>query len=149
MSESKRTFCRVCEPACGLVAEVDGDRLLSLAADRDHPVSRGFVCNKGLYGADLHNDPDRLKVPLKRVAPGRFEPVGWDAALTDIAQRLRAILDRHGSAAVAAYTGNPAAFNSLFGPAFGGSSTGVFGGSPLTRSLRYQSSWVFEFAGAA
>lgn len=120
MVEHKRTFCRVCEPACGLVAQVEGDRLLSLEADRAHPVSRGFVCNKGLYGADLHNDPDRLKVPLKRVAPGQFEPVGWDEALTDIAQRLRAILDRHGPTAVASYTGNPAAFNSLFGQAFGG-----------------------------
>lgn len=118
--EQKRTFCRVCEPACGLVATVDGGRLLALAADSDHPVSRGFVCNKGLYGADLHNDPDRLNVPLKRAAPGRFEPVGWEEALADIAQRLRATIDRHGAGAVAACTGNPAAFNSLFGPAFGG-----------------------------
>lgn len=120
MAEQRRTFCRVCEPACGLVATVESGRLLALAADRDHPVSRGFVCNKGLYGADLHNDPDRLKVPLERVAPGRFEPVGWDEALADIAQRLRATIDRHGPGAAAAYTGNPAAFNSLFGPAFGG-----------------------------
>ena len=43
MAELKRTFCRVCEPACGLVATVEDGRLLSLAADRDHPVSRGFV----------------------------------------------------------------------------------------------------------
>ncbi len=120
MAAQVRTFCRVCEPACGLVATVDNGRLLGLAADRTHPVSQGFVCNKGLYGADLHNDPDRLKVPLKRVAPGRFEPVTWDDALADIAQRLRATLDAHGPGAVAAYTGNPAAFNSLFGPAFGG-----------------------------
>jgi anaerobic selenocysteine-containing dehydrogenase len=118
--EQKRTFCRVCEPACGLVASVEDGRLVALAADKAHPVSRGFVCNKGLYGADLHNDPDRLKVPLKRLAPGRFEPVGWDEALADIAQRLRATIDHHGASAVAAYTGNPAAFNSLFGPAFGG-----------------------------
>ncbi|MDO9313980.1 MAG: molybdopterin-dependent oxidoreductase, partial [Burkholderiaceae bacterium] len=95
-------------------------RLVSLVADRAHPVSPGFVCNKGLYGADLHNDPDRLWVPLKRMAPGRFEPVSWDEALVDIAQRLRATLDRHGAGAVASYTGNPAAFNSLFGQAFGG-----------------------------
>ena len=120
MAEQVRTFCRVCEPACGLVATVDNGRLLGLAADRTHPVSQGFVCNKGLYGADLHNDPDRLRVPLKRVAPGRFEPVSWDDALADIAQRLRATLDAHGPGAVASYTGNPAAFNSLFGPAFGG-----------------------------
>jgi anaerobic selenocysteine-containing dehydrogenase len=120
MAEQKRTFCRVCEPACGLVATVQDGQLLGLAPDRSHPVSQGFVCNKGLYGADLHNDPDRLKVPLKRVGPGRFEPVPWHEALADIAQRLRNTLSQHGAGAVASYTGNPAAFNSLFGQAFGG-----------------------------
>jgi hypothetical protein len=32
--EQKRTFCRVCEPACGLVATVEDGRLLALAADK-------------------------------------------------------------------------------------------------------------------
>ena len=40
----KRTFCRVCEPACGLIATVDGGELIKLEADKDHPVSKGFVC---------------------------------------------------------------------------------------------------------
>jgi anaerobic selenocysteine-containing dehydrogenase len=117
--ETKRTFCRVCEPACGLVARVDDDRLIALEADREHPVSKGFVCNKGIYGLDIHNDPDRLRVPLKRVAPGRFEEVSWDAALADIAARLKDILERAGVDAVASYTGNPTAFNALYGPSFG------------------------------
>jgi anaerobic selenocysteine-containing dehydrogenase len=119
MPIEKRTFCRVCEPACGMIATVDDGRLIALKADRDHPVSRGFVCNKGIYGADLHNDPDRLRVPLKRVAPGRFEAVSWDQALQEIANRLRAIVDTHGIQSVACYTGNPSAFNSLYGPSFG------------------------------
>jgi len=118
-AETKRTFCRVCEPACGLVATVDGDRLIALEADREHPVSKGFVCNKGIYGLDIHNDPDRLRTPLKRVGPGQFEPVSWDEALTDIAARLRAILERDGAEAIASYTGNPTAFNALYGPSFG------------------------------
>ena len=115
----KRTFCRVCEPACGLIASVQGNTLLSLKADREHPVSRGFVCNKGIYGADMHNDPDRLRVPLKRMPDGEFVPVSWDTALSEIAQRLRAVIDEHGTQAVGAYSGNPNAFNALFGPSFG------------------------------
>jgi anaerobic selenocysteine-containing dehydrogenase len=117
--EQKKTFCRVCEPACGMIASVEGDRLIALAADRDHPVSKGFVCNKGIYGADIHNDPDRLRHPLKRVAPGRFARVSWDEALADIARRLRGIVDRHGTDALACYTGNPTAFNALYGPSLG------------------------------
>ncbi len=114
-----KTFCRVCEPACGMVAEVRDDTLIRLRADTEHPVSKGFVCNKGIYGADLHNDPDRLKWPLKRVGPGQFERVTWSDALDDIARRLAAIKDEHGPESLGSYTGNPTAFNALFGPGFG------------------------------
>ncbi len=114
-----RTFCRVCEPACGLIATVRDDDLLKLEADRDHPVSKGFVCNKGIYGADVHNDPDRLSYPMKRVGPGRFERIGWDQAMAEIGERLRSIRARHGAEAIGSYTGNPTAFNTLYGPSFG------------------------------
>ncbi|MEM8768096.1 MAG: molybdopterin-dependent oxidoreductase [Pseudomonadota bacterium] len=117
--EKKRTFCRVCEPACGLVAHVEDDTLVRLEADKDHPISKGFVCNKGIYGAEVHNDPDRLSHPLKRVGPGQFEEISWDQALGEIAERLKAIVERHGAEAVGSYTGNPTAFNSLYGPSFG------------------------------
>lgn len=116
----KKTFCRVCEPACGMIATVEDDRLIALRADKDHPISKGFVCNKGIYGLDVHNDPDRLTTPLKRLASGEFEPIGWDQALTEISARLTAVVDAHGQTALGAYTGNPTAFNSLYGPAFGG-----------------------------
>jgi len=115
----KRTFCRVCEPACGMLATVEDGQLKKLEADREHPISRGFVCNKGIYGADVHNDPDRLNEPLKRVGPGQFEPIGWDQAVGEIAGRLTDLMDRHGSEAIGSYTGNPNAFNTLFGPSYG------------------------------
>jgi anaerobic selenocysteine-containing dehydrogenase len=118
-TETKRTFCRVCEPACGMIATVEDGRLTALEADREHPISKGFVCNKGIYGLDIHNDPDRLRVPLRRNGSGRFEPVSWETALTDISVRLREILARHGTGAIASYTGNPTAFNALYGPSFG------------------------------
>ncbi len=114
----KRTFCRVCEPACGLIAAVEDGALTALRGDADHPVSKGFVCNKGIYGLDIHNDPDRLRTPLKRTANG-FEPIGWEQALEEIAGKLRRILDNHGTSALATYTGNPNAFNALYGPSFG------------------------------
>ena len=115
----KRTFCRVCEPACGMIATVENGELIRLEADREHPVSRGFVCNKGIYGADIHNDPDRLNTPLKKVGPGQFEPIGWDQAVTEIGGRLEGIRARHGGEAIGSYTGNPNAFNTLFGPSYG------------------------------
>ncbi|MDG2278753.1 MAG: molybdopterin-dependent oxidoreductase [Pseudomonadales bacterium] len=115
----KKTFCRVCEPACGLVATVANDELLKLEADKDHPISKGFVCNKGIYGLDIHNDPDRLRVPLKKTAPGVFEEISWEVALEEISERTLAIRNAHGEGSIAAYAGNPGAFNTLLGPSFG------------------------------
>lgn len=115
----KKTFCRVCEPACGMVATVEGDQLVKLRADPDHPVSKGFVCNKGIYGLDIHNDPDRLRVPLKKTPSGEFEEISWEQALTEIAERLVDIRTRHGVSSLAGYAGNPGAFNTLLGPSYG------------------------------
>ncbi len=115
----KRTFCRVCEPACGLIATVENEELVALRADREHPISQGFVCNKGIYGLDIHNDPDRLRAPLKRVGPGEFQEISWDQALEEISQRLTAIKTRWGDSALASYSGNPGAFNTLQGPSQG------------------------------
>ena len=75
MSGQRRvpTFCRVCEPACGLLATVEDGELVGLAPDREHPVTKGFACHKGLAGVDIHRDPDRLDHPLRRTGAGRFE----------------------------------------------------------------------------
>ena len=116
-SETKRTFCRVCEPACGLLAELEDGRLTRLRPDREHPITRGFACNKGLAGLDIHHDPDRVNRPLRRRTPGGFEPLPWDQAIDEIADRLRELIRRHGHEALAGYIGNPSAFNTLLAPA--------------------------------
>ena len=77
------------------------------------------MCNKGIYGLDLHNDPDRLREPLRRRPDGSFEVIDWDTALAEIAAKLSAILAAHGGSAIGSYTGNPTAFNALYGPSFG------------------------------
>jgi anaerobic selenocysteine-containing dehydrogenase len=119
-----RTFCRVCEPACGLVAHVQTsgvgeDEITRLTPDRDNPVSKGFACHKGLAALDIHRDPDRLAHPQRRAADGGFEDVSWDDAVSEIASEITRIRDAHGPNAIGAYLGNPLAFNSLAGPATG------------------------------
>ncbi len=113
------TFCRVCEPACGLIAQVRDGELVRLRPDKENPVTRGFACNKGLAADEIHRDPDRLGHPLRRRSDGRFERVSWDEAIRDIAARLKAIGAAHGPNAIAPYIGNPTAFNTLAGPAMG------------------------------
>ena len=118
-SRQVRTFCRVCEPACGLVALVERGEIQRLRPDRDHPVSKGFACHKGLATLDIHRDPDRLGHPQRRVEPGIFEDVGWDVAIANIASELARLRAAHGPDSIAAYLGNPLAFNALAAPATG------------------------------
>ena len=108
-----RTFCRICEPSCGLVAQVDDGVLVKLSPDREHPVTKGFSCHKGLAAVDLHADPDRLDHPQLRSPDGAWTTVSWDEAMAHTATRLRDIQAQHGDDAIAAYVGNPMAFNAL------------------------------------
>src|SRR6201990_2134187 len=109
-TEQKATFCRICEPLCGMIATVEDGRLVSLRPDKDHPLSSGFACQKGIAFTEVQNDPDRVTTPLRRT-PSGFEPGTWGAALPDIATRLSSILKRHGSGAMGWYMGNPGAFS--------------------------------------
>ncbi|HZV74254.1 MAG TPA: molybdopterin-dependent oxidoreductase [Conexibacter sp.] len=114
MAVEKPTYCRICEPLCGMVATVEDGRLTQLRPDPDHPLSQGFACPKGIAFEQVHNDPDRVLHPLKRrpgASPGSFERVSWDHAMSDIVTRLRAIHDAHGAEAIGWYWGNPGAFS--------------------------------------
>src|ERR1044072_3380684 len=85
--ENKPTFCRICEPLCGMVATVEDGRLVALRPDKEHPLSAGFACQKGIAFTEVQNDPDRVTTPLRRGSNG-FEPVTWDEAMSDITARV-------------------------------------------------------------
>ena len=108
--EHKVTFCRICEPLCGMVATVEDGKLTALRPDKDHPLSAGFACQKGIAFTEVVNDPDRVTTPLRRTADG-FEEVTWDEAMADIAARLSGVVREHGPGAVGWYMGNPGAFS--------------------------------------
>ena len=58
MREHKPTFCRICEPLCGMVATVEKGRLVALRPDKDHPLSAGFACQKGIAFTEVVNGDD-------------------------------------------------------------------------------------------
>ncbi|HEX8951899.1 MAG TPA: molybdopterin-dependent oxidoreductase, partial [Polyangia bacterium] len=108
--ERIRTYCRICEAACGMVAEVDGGDVRRLYPDAAHPVSRGFGCVKGPAMLEVHRDPARLDHPERR-AGDAWTRASWKQAIADIGARLRRIRDAHGPDAIGVYIGNPTAFN--------------------------------------
>ncbi len=110
-TEQKVTYCRICEPLCGMVATVTDGELTKVRPDPEHPLSAGFACPKGIAMTEVQSDPDRVLHPLRRRADGSFERVTWPEALDEIGARLGAIRDRHGGSAIGWYMGNPGAFS--------------------------------------
>ncbi len=95
---------------CGVLVEVEDNRIRGVRGDRDDPFSRGYVCPKAAALADIHHDPDRIRKPLVR-AGSSWRETSWDEALDRAASGLAPVRRRHGRDAVALYYGNPVAHN--------------------------------------
>ncbi|HET9061845.1 MAG TPA: molybdopterin-dependent oxidoreductase, partial [Candidatus Binatia bacterium] len=111
MTKTVLRACHLCEASCGLEIDVDGTRVAAVRPEYSDPISKGYVCPKGLAIGDLHNDPDRLREPMRRGADGKFRPIGWDEAFRLVAERIGATRKAHGADAVAVYFGNPLVHN--------------------------------------
>lgn len=102
-----RSFCRICCAGCGMVLGVDDaqNRIVSIRGDKDNPMTRGYVCFKGLQAEEAHHGPSRLLRPLKRQPDGSFAEIPSEQALDEIAARLQVVLDGHGPEGVATFVG--------------------------------------------
>jgi anaerobic selenocysteine-containing dehydrogenase len=112
----KSTICRVCHANCPLIIEFEGGRPVDAFGHKGNPVSKGFYCVKGKnihrYGAL----PSRLTRSVKKV-DGSFVPIESGRATREIADRLSAIIERHGPRAVATF-GGTFGFNDLLASCF-------------------------------
>jgi anaerobic selenocysteine-containing dehydrogenase len=102
--------CHLCEAICGLAIETEGEQILSIKGDHQDPFSRGHICPKAIALQDIQNDPQRLRMPVKRVGE-QWEQIGWEEAFDLVATRLAGIQQAHGRNAVAVYMGNPNVHN--------------------------------------
>ena len=116
MSQPHHRTCNLCEAMCGVTIttepDLDGETeiVAAIKGDADDPFSRGHVCAKAIGLKSLHEDPDRLRYPLKRVGSG-WQEISWDQAFDEVAAGIRKVQHEHGSHAVAFYAGNPTVHN--------------------------------------
>jgi anaerobic selenocysteine-containing dehydrogenase len=106
--QTHRSFCRICVAYCGLRAQVDEGRLVSVKGDPDHALSRGYTCVKGRRIPDAVNHPDRLRSCRVRSREGQFEDIPSQRAFDEIAERLSDLIETYGPRSVATYTGTGA-----------------------------------------
>ncbi len=100
-----RSFCRICTSVCGILVDVEGDEVLRVRGDHEHPFSHGYTCAKGRSLPTMHHHPDRIERPMMRV-DGELQPTTWDECLDDLGARLNEIIDDHGPAAVGVFFGS-------------------------------------------
>jgi len=93
------TICCFCAVGCGALVAAQGDRVVNLEGDPDHPISQGSLCSKGMAMAQLNTvdgqvNPRRLqKVQYRAPGSDHWEEKSWDWALEQIAQRIKKTRD--------------------------------------------------------
>ena len=86
-----------CPDTCALVTQVKDGVAVRVQGNPAHAHTHGTLCAKVSKYTERTYHAERVLHPLKRTGPkgsGQFEPVSWDAALADIAARLKAIAAR-------------------------------------------------------
>lgn len=100
--------CHICFNACTLKFHLRDGALVNILGNDEDPVFQGRICAKSQMTLQLYENPGRLTTPLKRVGPrgsGRFEAIGWEQALDEIAERLGAVRRAHGGESLAVHMG--------------------------------------------
>ncbi len=92
-----RNVCPLdCPDTCQMVVTVADGKAVDLRGAKDHPFTRGFLCQKMARYLDRVYSTHRLMHPMRRAGPkgaGRFERISWDAAIDEISTRFRALAE--------------------------------------------------------
>ncbi|HNR11947.1 MAG TPA: molybdopterin-dependent oxidoreductase [Thermodesulfobacteriota bacterium] len=103
-----RGWCGPCHVRCGKLLEMKDGKAISVRGDKNHPMSRGFQCHRGMTNIEHLYNKDRLNFPLKRDGErgsNAWKRISWNEALDEIADRLGALRDAHGPETLAFFHG--------------------------------------------
>jgi anaerobic selenocysteine-containing dehydrogenase len=105
MTDIRPNICRLCTAFCPLLVEVEDGTAIKVTGDPGNELFHGYTCPKGRALAEQHSSPSRLLHSLKRGADGTRDRIGAEQAMDEIAERITAIVERHGPRSVAMYFG--------------------------------------------
>lgn len=107
-----RYTCPLCECMCGLDIHVaspstGGQRVTLVRGAKNDVWSKGYICPKGSAIGHLHEDPDRLRVPMIR-DDEQWREATWAEAFQRCEELIHPLLARDGPSVFTAFIGNPA-----------------------------------------
>jgi len=98
------SICRLCLAYCPITVKVQNGKAVSVAGDTSGTPYDGYTCPKGRALPEQHNDPQRILRPLEKTNSG-FKEITTEDAVTRTAEKLRAIIAKHGVNSIAYYIG--------------------------------------------
>ncbi|WPN49444.1 bifunctional nitrate reductase/sulfite reductase flavoprotein subunit alpha [Pseudomonas sp. P8_241] len=103
-SKTVRSVCPYCGVGCGIVMQVEDNRVIKVTGDKAHPSNAGRLCTKGTTCGQAIAESGRMDNAYLRHERNR-DPVRvtMDNAIGETAARLRQVLDTHGPEALSFY----------------------------------------------
>ena len=86
------SLCIHCSLGCSTTGSVRYREIVRQESRLDKEVNGHFICDRGRFGFDFANHPERIRKPL---VDGR--EVGWDQAMEAVSAKLKEITDRNGT----------------------------------------------------
>ena len=104
MEKTVYSLCFMCSVRCPIQVTVKDGQVTFIEGNPKVAGIEGSLCPRGAAGIALLYDSQRLQYPLIRTGErgsGQFRKAGWDEALDYIADKLKAVITKHGSRSVA------------------------------------------------
>ena len=99
-TEVTSSICPLCGDGCNIKLWTKDDKIYRITSRRNDLVDEGFLCDKGRFGFEFVNHPDRLKQPLIR-KDGKLTPADWNQAIELVASKLKTIKEQSGADSLA------------------------------------------------
>ncbi|MGE5676919.1 MAG: molybdopterin-containing oxidoreductase family protein [Pseudomonadota bacterium] len=93
-----------CFDCCSIVATVgESGELLKLEGNGEHPITKGFICEKGRKHLERVHHPARLKYPMRKIN-NEWQRISWDEALGLISDKMKQYMSEYGHKSICLYS---------------------------------------------
>jgi anaerobic selenocysteine-containing dehydrogenase len=143
-TEWQKTACILCSLNCGIEVQAGGPagrHLVRIKGDREHPISRGYLCEKAQRLDFYQTAGDRLDTPLRRGQDGSFEAIDWDTAIREIAAKFMDVKARYGGDKILYYGGGGQ--GNHLGGSYGSASLAALGNRYRSNALAQEKTGEF------
>ena len=103
--EQVETTCTTCSVGCRMVAQSSAGALVRYLGVDSEPVNQSWLCDRGRFGFEAVEAPERLSQPLVRSETGLVQAT-WNEALSDVADRILQTLEGSGPGSVGVIGGS-------------------------------------------